>query len=100
MLAKCSDLCASTVKITWLIVWVPKVTTHPVINTTKCLRLGAVKQSSKRMEFGGEFVGHNTVFHSRRFRGLPGLPLLRSRPVSLSTVVTKAPSALPVEACS
>ncbi len=39
-----------------------------------------------------EFGGHNTVFHTGGFRGFPGLPLLRSRPVSLSTVVTKAPS--------
>jgi len=43
------------------------------------------------LENSGEFGGHNTVFHSGRFRGLPGRPLPRSRPVSLSTVVTKAP---------
>jgi hypothetical protein len=33
-----------------------------------------------------EFGGHNTVFNRGRFRGLPGRPMLRSRPVSFSTV--------------
>lgn len=45
---KCLDSCASTVKIAWLIVCVPTVTTFAVINTTKCLKLDAMNQSAKQ----------------------------------------------------
>jgi hypothetical protein len=46
-------------------------------------RTGHIDRSgSKALGLGG----HNSVFSKRRFRGLPGRPLLRSRPVSFSTV--------------
>ena len=43
MLAKCLDSWSFIVGITWLIVWVPTVSTQPIDSATKIRKLGALK---------------------------------------------------------